>query len=67
MRLGRTAADNVVIEGVETLQQKLLMMKMGVRYCQGYYFSKPKTLDALLDEVRQGHERPENLRLRESG
>ena len=67
VRLGRTAADNVVIEGVETLQQKLLMMKMGVRYCQGYYFSKPKTLDTLLDEVRHGHERPENLRLRESG
>ena len=42
MGLARIAADNVVIEDVETLHQKLLIMKMGVRYCQGCYFSNPK-------------------------
>jgi len=67
VRLARTTSDIVVIEGVETLQQKLLMMKMGVRYCQGYYFAKPKTLDALLDEVRQTDPRTENVHLKKSG
>ena len=41
VNLARTASDMVVLEGVETLQQKLLIMQMGVRICQGYYYSPP--------------------------
>jgi len=41
VNLAQTTSNLVIIEGVETLQQKLLLMKMGVRYCQGYYYGKP--------------------------
>ena len=39
VNLAQTTSNLVIVEGVETLQQKLLLMKMGVRYCQGYYLS----------------------------
>jgi EAL domain-containing protein (putative c-di-GMP-specific phosphodiesterase class I) len=38
----------VVAEGVETVQQKNLLIKMGCDYGQGYLFSRPKTIDQLL-------------------
>lgn len=47
--LSLTTSDSVIIEGVETLPQKLLLMKMGVRYCQGYLFAKPMKLAQLED------------------
>jgi len=47
VNLSRTASDNVIVEGVETLSQKILLMKMGVRFCQGYLFGKPMTVDLL--------------------
>ncbi len=31
----------IVVEGVETEQQKNLVASLGCDYCQGYYFSKP--------------------------
>jgi len=41
VNLAQTTSNLVIVEGVETLQQKLLLMKMGVRYCQGYHYGKP--------------------------
>ena len=41
VNLAQTTSNLVIIEGVETLAQKLLLMKMGVRYCQGYFYAKP--------------------------
>jgi diguanylate cyclase (GGDEF)-like protein len=38
----------VVAEGVETLQQQYLLIKMGCDFGQGYLFSKPKTIEQLL-------------------
>ena len=41
INLARTTSRFTVVEGVETLEQKLLLMKMGVRFCQGYYWGRP--------------------------
>ena len=51
VNLSRTTSESVIIEGVETLQQKLLLMKMGIRYCQGYFFARPMGLDQLEDHL----------------
>lgn len=55
INLSRITSQKVIIEGVETLPQKLLLMKMGVRYCQGYFFAKPMTLDNLEDYLSGTH------------
>ncbi|MEP1231224.1 MAG: EAL domain-containing protein, partial [Litorimonas sp.] len=47
INLARTAATYTIVEGVETLQQKLLLMKMGVRFCQGYYWGHPMKISEL--------------------
>ncbi|MCR5233384.1 MAG: EAL domain-containing protein, partial [Lachnospiraceae bacterium] len=39
----------IVSEGVETKEQFDTMVKMGVDYIQGYYFSKPIPGDKLLE------------------
>jgi len=44
----------VIAEGVETAQQKSLLIKMGCDYGQGYLFSRPKTIDKLLIEHQLG-------------
>jgi diguanylate cyclase (GGDEF)-like protein/PAS domain S-box-containing protein len=38
----------VVAEGVETRQQQLQLMQMGVDFAQGYYFAKPQGINDLL-------------------
>jgi len=53
INLAQLSSDFVIVEGVETLQQKLLLMKMGVRYCQGYHYGKPlaiSDMEAYLDD-----------------
>lgn len=40
---------NVVAEGVESQQQAELLTKMGCDYAQGFYYSKPISLDELLE------------------
>ena len=47
INLSRVTAEYTIVEGVETLEQKLLLMKMGVRYCQGYYWTRPLNMRAL--------------------
>lgn len=49
INLARMTAEYTIVEGVETLEQKLLLMKMGVRYCQGYYWARPARIGALKD------------------
>ncbi len=49
VELAKTSSGNVIVEGVETVQQQTLIMKMGVRYCQGFLFAKPMALNQLLD------------------
>jgi len=39
----------VVVEGVETAEQLSAVERMGVTSVQGYYFSKPLTLEELSD------------------
>ncbi len=47
INLARSTAEYTVVEGVETLEQKLLLMKMGVRHCQGYFWARPMDIRSL--------------------
>ena len=47
LKLARTTAEYVIVEGVSTLSQKLLLMKMGVRHCQGFYLARPMDIASL--------------------
>jgi len=47
INLSRVSAEYTIVEGVETLEQKLLLMKMGVRFCQGYYWTRPINMRGL--------------------
>ena len=47
IKLARTTSEKVIIEGVSTLSQKLLLMKMGVRFCQGFLFARPMALESI--------------------
>ncbi len=42
-RLGRT----VIAEGVETVEEEAVLRRLGIRYVQGFRFSKPMTLPGL--------------------
>ena len=42
----------VLVEGVETLEQKMLLEEFGCDYFQGYYFSKPVEKNVFRDYVR---------------
>ena len=53
VNLAQTTSNLVIVEGVETLAQKLLLMKMGVRYCQGYFYAKPMDVYDLKDHLAQ--------------
>ena len=45
-------ADNIgaeiIVEGIETKKQGEMLRTLGVEYGQGYYFSKPMTIDEIL-------------------
>ena len=43
---------SVLVEGVETLEQKLLLEELGCDYFQGYYFSKPVQKQVFADYLR---------------
>ena len=45
----------VVAEGVETQQQLAFLRQSGCDYGQGYYFSKPLTLEALIEYCQAGN------------
>jgi CBS domain-containing protein len=48
--LAKDVGLEVVAEGVETHQELDVLVSMGVEYIQGYYFSKPKSMEALKTE-----------------
>ena len=43
---------SVLVEGVETLEQRLLLEELGCDYFQGYYFSKPVAEEVFADYLR---------------
>ena len=45
LKLGK----DIVAEGVETLEQAEYLTERGVKYLQGYYFSKPLSEEAYLE------------------
>jgi len=48
-RLAERFAFKLVAEGVETEEQRQLLMANGYQHAQGYYFAKPMPMDELLD------------------
>lgn len=49
--IGQSLNVRVVAEGVETLDQALLLRSMGCDVLQGYYFAKPMSADRIADFV----------------
>jgi len=47
-RLSERFGFNLIAEGVETEEQRQLLLENGYEYAQGYYFAKPMPLDELL-------------------
>lgn len=43
---------SVIAEGVETAEQGRRLLKLGCRYAQGYYYSKPVDFEAATDLIR---------------
>ena len=48
VRMAKASGMEVIIEGIEDAQQHALAMKAGVRYGQGFYFSRPVSVDKIL-------------------
>ncbi|CAA0090546.1 Cyclic di-GMP phosphodiesterase PdeR [Zhongshania aliphaticivorans] len=47
VEMSRNLNKKVIVEGVENLEALNIVRAMGVDYVQGYYFSRPVSLDAL--------------------
>ena len=43
---------HILVEGVETLEQKMFLEKLEVDYLQGYYFSKPVRKQVFTDYLK---------------
>jgi diguanylate cyclase (GGDEF)-like protein len=59
--LGRALGLTVVVEGVETEQQRVLLRLAGCDEMQGYLFARPapaKAIDRLLAQAKQGRNAP---------
>lgn len=52
LAIGRTLQCNIVAEGVESIEQFEMLKEFGCHYFQGFYFSKPVTLDEFEKVVR---------------
>lgn len=52
LSLASTLGIEVVAEGVETLEQMNFLIERNCEYYQGYYLSKPKSKDLLLEALR---------------
>ena len=52
IRMLKEMGYSVLVEGVETLEQKMLLEKLECDYFQGYYFSKPVEKQVFRDYVR---------------
>jgi len=49
--MAATLGLDLLAEGVETQEQRDLLLEIGVRYGQGYLFSRPLTADAYAEQV----------------
>ncbi|GJD95494.1 putative bifunctional diguanylate cyclase/phosphodiesterase [Methylobacterium iners] len=47
IRLGEALKMNIVAEGVETIEQKSLLCRVGCQELQGYLFSRPQPADSI--------------------
>ncbi|MBR3082405.1 MAG: EAL domain-containing protein [Clostridiales bacterium] len=43
---------SVLVEGIETVEQKMLLEELGCDYFQGYYFSKPIQKQSFIDFIK---------------
>jgi|GEM_PF-5912827 len=48
VRMAKASGMDVIIEGIEDARQHALAMKAGIRYGQGFYFSRPVSVDEIL-------------------
>lgn len=56
VNMARLLSMPVIVEGVETLQQEIVLRSMGCRYTQGYYYYRPlpiEQFEALLADERR--------------
>lgn len=51
VRMAAASGKDVIIEGIETAQQHALAIKAGIRLGQGYYFSKPASVETLVSQT----------------
>ncbi len=54
MRLATALGLDTVCEGVETIEQAHFLQDIGCSKLQGYYYTKPISLEALLERYRRG-------------
>lgn len=57
MRMMQKMHYKIVVEGVETIEQKSLLEELGCDYFQGYYFSKALPEDQFIDYVKTFNQR----------
>ncbi|MBO6112815.1 MAG: EAL domain-containing protein [Lachnospiraceae bacterium] len=55
IRMMKEMGYKVLVEGVETEEQKVLLEKLGCDYFQGYYFSKPVPGDVFLKFIKEAN------------
>ena len=53
VRMIKEMKMKILVEGVETEEQKNLVAGLGCDYCQGYYFSKPVPAKEFIEYVRK--------------
>ena len=46
--IAHNVGAEIIVEGIETKKQGEMLRTLGVEYGQGYYFSKPMTIDEIL-------------------
>jgi EAL domain-containing protein (putative c-di-GMP-specific phosphodiesterase class I) len=58
IRMAREMGITTLMEGIETEDQRDLLVNLGCDMLQGYLYSKPQSFDALLERVQEGHAIP---------
>ena len=48
VRMAKASGMDIIIEGIENAEQHALAMKAGIRYGQGFYFSRPVSVDEVI-------------------
>jgi diguanylate cyclase (GGDEF)-like protein/PAS domain S-box-containing protein len=58
--LGESLELNTICEGIETLQQKEMLMDLGCYQAQGYLFGKPESMDKFSQTEAKGKQEEKN-------